>query len=57
MKQLTSYQVIAFLAVFALTFTGCELAGDIFQAGMWVGIIVVAIVVSLVVWLISKVRS
>lgn len=57
MKQLTSYQVLAFLAVFALTFTGCEIVGDIFQAGMWVGVIVVAIVVSLVVWLINKARS
>lgn len=37
--------------------TGCELVGDIFQAGMFVGIFVVVIVVVLIVWLLRKIRS
>lgn len=35
---------------------GCELAGDIFQAGMAVGIFLILAVVALVVFLVSKVR-
>lgn len=36
---------------------GCELAGDIFQAGMWVGVIMVALAVAVVLWLVGKVRG
>ncbi len=57
MKQLTSFQVIAFLSAFMLVFSGCELIGDIFQAGMWVGIILVVLVVGLVMWLVRKARG
>lgn len=41
----------------ALASAGCELAGDIFQAGIWVGVIMVALAVGLVLWLIGKVRG
>ena len=34
--------------------TSCELIGDIFEAGMAVGIIVVLLVVALVIWIIRK---
>ena len=37
--------------------TGCELVGDIFEAGVWFGVILVVLVVGLVVWLFSKARS
>ena len=37
--------------------TSCEAIGDIFKAGMWVGIIVVIAVVALVLWLLGKVRK
>ncbi len=36
---------------------GCELVGDIFQAGIWVGVIMVALAVFLVLWLVGKVRG
>ena len=39
-----------------LGLTGCEIIGDIFQAGMAVGIIMVVLVVALIWWLITKVR-
>lgn len=54
MKNIKIYQVYLFL-FFLLTFTSCELIGDIFQAGIWVGIIAVVIVVALVIWLIKKI--
>jgi uncharacterized membrane protein YkvI len=34
--------------------TGCELIGDIFQAGVWVGALLVIAVIGIVVWLVSK---
>ena len=43
--------------VLAIVTAGCELAGDIFQAGIWVGVIMVALTVGLVLWLVGKVRG
>lgn len=40
-----------------LTFTGCDIVLGIFEAGLWVGIILVILVVALVVWLIRKFLS
>jgi hypothetical protein len=46
-----------FLVLIAgITLAGCELAGDIFQAGMAVGIFLVIAFVALVVFLFSKLR-
>lgn len=36
--------------------SSCEIIGDIFQAGMGVGILLVVIVVALIFWLIRKMR-
>lgn len=36
---------------------GCELAGDIFEAGVWMGVILVILIVGVVVWLFSRARS
>jgi energy-converting hydrogenase Eha subunit H len=43
--------------VLAMATAGCELAVDIFQAGLWVGVIMVALTVGLVLWLVGKVRG
>jgi hypothetical protein len=40
-----------------VTLAGCELVGDIFQAGVWVGVIGVFVVIGLIIWFISKARS
>jgi hypothetical protein len=48
------------LSLFAMLLslvTGCELVGDIFQAGMWVGVIIVVAVIGLIVWLLSRFRK
>jgi uncharacterized membrane protein YkvI len=38
------------------TFAGCEMFGEIFKAGMWIGVIVVVAVIALVLWLLRKMR-
>ena len=45
------------IVLLAIATAGCELAGDIFQAGMWVGVIMVVLAVGLVLWLVGKVRG
>jgi hypothetical protein len=47
---------------FALLFlstiiSGCEIIGNIFEAGVWVGVILVLLVIGLIVWLVSKRRT
>lgn len=40
-----------------VSLSGCELAGDIFEAGAWVGIIIVVLIIVLVGWIIKKMRG
>lgn len=47
--------IVLFLAS-SFFLTGCEALGNIFQAGMWVGVIVVVLIIALVLWLIGKMR-
>jgi hypothetical protein len=44
------------LVLLAMTLSGCELAGDIFQAGFTTAIVLVVVVVLVIVWLVSKAR-
>ena len=37
-----------------VTLSSCQAIGDIFKAGVWVGILIVAVVVGLIIFLISK---
>lgn len=53
MKNLPLSQLFIFVLL-ATTLTGCELAGDIFEAGVWIGVIAVAVVIVVIFWLIRK---
>ena len=45
-------------AVFsAVALSGCEIAGDIFQAGVWVGVLLVFGIIALIVWMVSRAKS
>jgi hypothetical protein len=46
----------SWVALFSLSLTlaGCQIAGDIFEAGVWVGVLLVIAVIAGVVWLFSK---
>ena len=45
------------VVLLAMATAGCELAGDIFQAGMWIGVIMVVLAIGVVMWLVGKVRG
>ena len=47
---------ILLIVLLATGVAGCEVIGDIFQAGFVVGIIVVLVVIALVGWLVAKLR-
>jgi hypothetical protein len=42
------------LVISIVGLTGCEVAGDIFKAGVWVGAILVIGIIGLVIWMFSK---
>ena len=48
-----SLYVLLFVLI-SVSLTSCELVGDIFKAGVWVGILAVAAVIGLIIFLISK---
>jgi hypothetical protein len=54
MKQFTYLGML--LMTLAVMFSSCEAVGDIFQAGMGIGIFVAVLVVILIIWLVNKAR-
>lgn len=52
-------RVVRLLLVLALVLplAGCEVIGDIFKAGVWVGVILAALVVIGIMWIVSKSRG
>lgn len=51
-KLKNSFIVVALFL--ALSLSSCQAIGEIFKAGVWVGVIAVVIVVVLIFWLIGK---
>ena len=48
--------LVTILIALLATFTGCEIIGGIFEAGFWVGIIVVVLLIAIVVWIVSRMK-
>ena len=46
-----------FLLLLIPFLSGCEVIGDIFKAGFWVGIVTVILVVGLIMYLVGKMRK
>lgn len=55
MKRLTLTPVLAILTMIVLGLSSCELIGDIFRAGVWVGVILVVGIIALILWLLRKI--
>jgi hypothetical protein len=45
------------LALFTVALTGCEVIGDIFKAGVWVGVLLVLLVIGIIVWLVTRTKA
>ena len=48
------YPLLLFVTV---SLSSCELVGDIFKAGVWVGVLVVVAIIGLIIYLISRVSG
>ena len=50
--------LLAFIATFLLiAVSGCEFIGDVFQAGVGVGVVLVLGVIALIVWMIARPKT
>ena len=47
----------ALLLVGLLALTGCAIVADIFKAGVWVGVLLAVVVITLLVWLVTRSRG
>ena len=54
MKKLQIFSAIAIILCLSVTLSSCQVVGDIFKAGVWVGILGVAAVVGLIIFIIAK---
>ena len=52
-----SWFLLLITALPVLGLSGCEMIGDIFKAGVWVGVLLVVGVIALIVWLISRSKA
>jgi hypothetical protein len=48
------YLQLTFLFLLTMTFSGCQVIADIFQAGIWVGVIGVVLVLGVVFFILSR---
>ncbi len=39
------------------TLSSCEVIGDIFEVGVWVGVIIVVAIIALIWWIVSRFRK
>jgi hypothetical protein len=56
-QWLSRYLMLTLLVLASMTFAGCELIGDIFKAGVWVGVLMVVMVLALIGFIAAKVRG
>ena len=54
MKKLSA---LSLLSMSLILLSSCQAIGDIFKAGVWVGIIVVVVIIALVLWIIGKAKK
>lgn len=53
MKKIYVMSILAMI----MALSSCQVVGDIFKAGVWVGILLVFAVVAVIVWLFSRGRK
>ncbi len=51
MKKLQLFLVMAIV----LSLSSCQLVGDIFKAGVWVGVLMVAAVIGVIIFLLTRI--
>ena len=49
--------IVSAIVLLSLSFSGCEVIGDIFKAGLWVGIIVVVLIIAGIAAIVRMLRK
>ncbi|WP_345331024.1 hypothetical protein [Mucilaginibacter defluvii] len=50
------FSMLAFMLAI-MSISSCQVIGDIFKAGVYVGIIIVILVVAIIIWIIRKISG
>jgi hypothetical protein len=56
MKLSTFYSALLLVIVITIL-PGCEIIGGIFKAGVWTGVLLIALVIAVIIFIISKLGS
>jgi hypothetical protein len=56
-RNLMRFLWLILLVIASIPLAGCELAGNIFQAGMWVGAIFIVLIIAVVGFIAAKIRG
>ncbi|WP_296618666.1 hypothetical protein [Marivirga sp.] len=56
MKKIQPYQIVLFILL-SFTLSSCELLTGVFEAGIWVGILIVVVIIAIIIWVIKKIFS
>ena len=56
-RSTSSSLLLLLLVIACVAASGCAVAGGIFKAGLWTGIIMVAIVVAIIMFIVSRGRG
>lgn len=56
-QWMSRYLMLTLLVLASTTLAGCELIGDIFKAGVGVGVLMVVVVLALIGFVATKVRG
>jgi len=56
-QWLSRYALILLVVLVSMTSAGCEVIGDIFKAGVWVGMLMVVVVIALIGFVAAKIRG
>jgi hypothetical protein len=51
---ITQTVIICAIVLLGLSAAGCEVIGGIFKAGIWVGVIIVAVIVGLIMMIVRR---
>ncbi len=49
--------LLASILLMLTTLSSCQAIGDIFKAGVWVGVIIVAVIIGVILWLVGKAKK
>lgn len=57
MKKNNDFLLASLLLIVLTSMSSCQAIADIFKAGVWVGVLLVAVVIGVILWIIGKAKK